>query len=84
MMPTCFCLCAQIPKAQAGNGDNHAVSATKFRMLRSFLRLGYAVMLSDVVRLRPSAAEVAMNKRDPKASCAPSCASATPSCCPMW
>ncbi len=38
----------QIPKAQAGNGDNHAVSALKFRVLRKFLRLGYSVFLSDV------------------------------------
>ena len=38
----------QIPKAQAGNGDNHAVSAMKFRVLRKFLRLGYSVFLSDV------------------------------------
>mmetsp|Transcript_13551 Transcript_13551/g.40975 ORF Transcript_13551/g.40975 Transcript_13551/m.40975 type:complete len:430 (-) Transcript_13551:85-1374(-) len=38
----------EIPKAQAGNGDNHAVSAMKFRVLRKFLRLGYSVFLSDV------------------------------------
>lgn len=43
----------QIPAAQAGNGDNHAVSALKFRMLRHFLQLGYSVLLSDVVR-RPA------------------------------
>jgi Nucleotide-diphospho-sugar transferase len=41
----------QIPAAQAGNGDNHAVSALKFRMLRHFLQLGYSVLLSDVVRI---------------------------------
>lgn len=39
----------QIPAAQANNGDNHAVSALKFRMLRHFLQLGYSVLLSDVV-----------------------------------
>lgn len=38
----------KIPKAQANNGNNHAVSAMKFRILRSFLRLGYSVFLSDV------------------------------------
>lgn len=38
----------EIPKAQANNGDNHAVSALKFRMLRHFLQLGYSVLLSDV------------------------------------
>ena len=77
MMPTCFCLCAQIPKAQAGNGDNHAVSATKFRMLRSFLRLGYAVMLSDVVsRIAAAPCDiVTIQKLAPNSTCrAPSCA----------
>ncbi|GLJ13495.1 hypothetical protein SUGI_0213880 [Cryptomeria japonica] len=29
-------------------GDNHAVSALKFAMLREFLQLGYSVLLSDV------------------------------------
>ncbi|CAK9315858.1 unnamed protein product [Citrullus colocynthis] len=29
-------------------GGNHAVSGTKFRILREFLQLGYAVLLSDV------------------------------------
>lgn len=38
----------QIPKAQEGSGDNHAVSAMKFRVLRNFLKLGYSVFLSDV------------------------------------
>ncbi|VVA95323.1 unnamed protein product [Arabis nemorensis] len=30
------------------NGDNHAVSGLKFRVLREFLQLGYSVLLSDV------------------------------------
>ncbi|XP_028776209.1 arabinosyltransferase RRA3-like [Neltuma alba] len=30
------------------NGDNHAVSGLKFRVLREFLQLGYGVLLSDV------------------------------------
>ena len=39
---------AQISKSQEGTGSNHAVSSLKFRVLRHFLRLGYAVFLSDV------------------------------------
>ncbi|KAK2080581.1 hypothetical protein QBZ16_000435 [Prototheca wickerhamii] len=38
----------KIPKAQQGNGSNHAVSAMKFRILKEFLQLGYSVFLSDV------------------------------------
>lgn len=37
-----------ISHAQAGTGDNHAVSAMKFGILRHFLELGYSVLLSDV------------------------------------
>lgn len=50
MLTLCWLDVVQIPAAQAGNGDNHAVSALKFRMLRHFLQLGYSVLLSDVVR----------------------------------
>ncbi|XP_062099024.1 arabinosyltransferase RRA3-like [Humulus lupulus] len=32
----------------AKTGGNHAVSGTKFRILREFLQLGYGVLLSDV------------------------------------
>ena len=39
---------AQISKSQEATGDNHAVSSLKFRVLRHFLQLGYAVFLSDV------------------------------------
>ena len=38
----------QISKSQETTGDNHAVSSLKFRVLRHFLQLGYAVFLSDV------------------------------------
>ncbi|EFJ23507.1 RRA1, glycosyltransferase CAZy family GT77-like protein [Selaginella moellendorffii] len=39
---------ATIPKSLAGTGDNHAISGTKFHILREFLVLGYSVLLSDV------------------------------------
>ncbi|BBN05337.1 arabinosyltransferase [Marchantia polymorpha subsp. ruderalis] len=39
---------ATISSAQAGTGDNHAVSGLKFHLLREFLVLGYSVLLSDV------------------------------------
>ena len=35
-------------KAQAGTGNNHAVSALKFGILAQFLKLGWNVLLSDV------------------------------------
>mmetsp|Transcript_23 Transcript_23/g.50 ORF Transcript_23/g.50 Transcript_23/m.50 type:complete len:368 (+) Transcript_23:166-1269(+) len=35
-------------KAQTGTGDNHAVSAMKFGILKYFVELGWSVMLSDV------------------------------------
>ncbi len=35
-------------EAQKGVGENHAVSGLKFRILKKFLILGYAVLLSDV------------------------------------
>ncbi|KAK9817003.1 hypothetical protein WJX72_008113 [[Myrmecia] bisecta] len=38
----------QISAAQKNVGANHAVSGLKFRVLRSFLNLGYSVLLSDV------------------------------------
>ncbi len=34
---------SQIPKSQEAVGGNHAVSGLKFRILRRFLVLGYAV-----------------------------------------
>lgn len=38
----------QIPDSQKDVGSNHAVSGLKFRILKNFLDLGYAVLLSDV------------------------------------
>eukprot|EP00882_Tetradesmus_deserticola_P003344 GHRQ01003540.1.p1 GENE.GHRQ01003540.1~~GHRQ01003540.1.p1 ORF type:complete len:388 (+),score=151.31 GHRQ01003540.1:322-1485(+) len=38
----------QISKSQAETGDNHAVSALKFGILKKFLMLGWAVLLSDI------------------------------------
>eukprot|EP00887_Chlorella_sp_A99_P008059 scaffold12.g8059.t1 len=38
----------EIPDSQKNVGSNHAVSALKFRILTHFVRLGYAVFLSDV------------------------------------
>lgn len=38
----------QISESQKGVGENHAVSGLKFRILKKFLQLGYAVLLSDV------------------------------------
>jgi arabinosyltransferase len=43
-----FFLPAEIPAAQRDTGNNHAVSALKFGVLRKFLRLGWSVLLSDV------------------------------------
>lgn len=38
----------QVDKAQEGTGDNHAISALKFKIIREFLELGWNVLLSDV------------------------------------
>jgi hypothetical protein len=38
----------QVDKAQEGTGDNHAISALKFRIIQEFLELGWNVLLSDV------------------------------------
>ncbi|GFR47051.1 hypothetical protein Agub_g8736, partial [Astrephomene gubernaculifera] len=37
-----------IASVQQGTGDNHAVSAMKFGILKKFVELGWAVLLSDV------------------------------------
>lgn len=37
-----------VASAQADTGDNHAVSAMKFGILKRFLELGWSVLLSDV------------------------------------
>ena len=41
-------IAAQVDRAQAGTGDNHAISALKFKIIREFLELGWNVLLSDV------------------------------------
>ena len=40
----------EIPKSQADRhtGSNHAVSAMKFGIIKKFLMLGWAVLLSDI------------------------------------
>ena len=38
----------QISESQKNVGSNHAVSGLKFKILQRFLKLGYAVLLSDV------------------------------------
>ena len=38
----------EIAAVQQGTGNNHAVSALKFGVLAEFLKLGWAVLLSDV------------------------------------
>ncbi|KAL4430612.1 hypothetical protein ABPG77_005852 [Micractinium sp. CCAP 211/92] len=43
-----FRMDVQIPDSQKDVGSNHAVSALKFRILTNFMKLGYAVFLSDV------------------------------------
>jgi hypothetical protein len=38
----------QVSKAQADTGDNHSISALKFGILKKFLLVGWAVLLSDI------------------------------------
>ena len=38
----------QVDKAQEGTGDNHAISALKFKIIQEFLELGWNALLSDV------------------------------------
>ena len=40
--------CHQVDKVQEGTGDNHAISALKFKIIKEFLVLGCSVLLSDV------------------------------------
>ena len=42
------CGCGQISESQKHVGENHAVSGLKFKIIRRFMELGYAVLLSDV------------------------------------
>jgi hypothetical protein len=41
-------LLLQISRSQADTGANHAVSALKFGILKKFVMLGWAVLLSDI------------------------------------
>mmetsp|Transcript_39767 Transcript_39767/g.88392 ORF Transcript_39767/g.88392 Transcript_39767/m.88392 type:complete len:376 (-) Transcript_39767:607-1734(-) len=43
-----YLMSLQVHKAQQGTGDNHAVSAMKFGIIKQFIELGWAVLLSDV------------------------------------
>jgi len=43
-----FYMPVEIPKSQADTGSNHAVSAMKFGIIKKFLMLGWAVLLSDI------------------------------------
>jgi hypothetical protein len=38
----------QVSKSQEHAGDNHAISALKFGIIKKFLQLGWAVLLSDI------------------------------------
>ena len=38
----------QVSESQKDVGENHAVSGLKFKIIKRFLDLGYAVLLSDV------------------------------------
>jgi hypothetical protein len=38
----------QVSKSQADTGSNHAISALKFGIIKKFLQLGWAVLLSDI------------------------------------
>lgn len=38
----------QVDASQQGTGDNHAISALKFKVLKEFLELNWHVLLSDV------------------------------------
>jgi len=38
----------QITKSQKDTGENHAISALKFVIIKEFLELGWNVLLSDI------------------------------------
>lgn len=42
------CCACQVSKSQADTGSNHAISALKFGIIKKFLLLGWAVLLSDI------------------------------------
>ena len=39
---------SQVDASQKDTGDNHAISALKFKILQEFLELNWHVLLSDV------------------------------------
>ena len=41
-------MAGQIDAVQQGTGDNHAISALKFKIILEFLEAGWNVLLSDV------------------------------------
>lgn len=41
-------LLLQITKSQKDTGENHAISALKFEIIKEFLLLGWNVLLSDI------------------------------------
>lgn len=47
-LPPLLLLLLQISESQAETGANHAVSALKFGIIKKFLMLGWAVLLSDI------------------------------------
>ena len=47
LTPSCLSV-SQIEASQQGTGDNHAISALKFKILQEFLELNWHVLLSDV------------------------------------
>lgn len=44
----CLYVCTQVTKSQKDTGSNHAISALKFGIIKKFLQLGWAVLLSDI------------------------------------
>jgi hypothetical protein len=44
----CLLVCTQVTKSQKDTGSNHAISALKFGIIKKFLQLGWAVLLSDI------------------------------------
>ncbi|GBF91185.1 glycosyltransferase [Raphidocelis subcapitata] len=43
-----FLMPMKVSKSQADTGDNHSISALKFGILKKFLMVGWAVLLSDI------------------------------------
>ena len=60
----------QITKSQKDTGENHAISALKFEIIKEFLLLGWNVLLSDIdvvvvqARLPPSPSSACLTPWD--------------------